>query len=108
MKLVSSVGDAVKNDIIESRGENVWFAFFFSFSRLLFSLSMSGLFCLEILGEIHFISLLCPGFPSFWKVQFLYFSFFFFFLNLYFFVGATAQHPQHTDDKETQKRKEEG
>lgn len=45
-------------------------------------------------SDSFFVSLLCSRFPSFGK-----FSFFFFSFLISIFVGATAQHPQHTDDK---------
>lgn len=61
-KLVSSVGDAVKNDIIVSQGD-----FFFFFSSSFFSLHVRA-FCLEKSGAIHFTSLLCSRFPSFGKL----------------------------------------
>ena len=72
----------------------MWDFFLFgSFPSSFFSLRLRA-FCLEKSGAIHFTSLLCSCFPSFGKS-----SFFCFFL-ISIFVGATAQHPQHTDDKE--------
>lgn len=39
------------------------------------------------------------------KVQFVYSSFYVFFFFISIFVGATARHPQHTDDKRSAKGK---
>lgn len=74
-KLVSSVGDAVKNDIVVS-WENFIFFFFF-FLHLLFSLSMSGLFCLGKIRSDPFLKFIVIPLSQCWKVQFIYLLFFF-------------------------------
>lgn len=78
--------------------------------HLLFSLSRIRAFCLEKSGVIH-PTTLCPCFPSFGKSSlfthlFMY-SFFslFFLLKSLFFVGATARHRQHTDNKGSARRR---
>lgn len=89
-KLVSSVGDAVKNDIIVSWAGFAWIFFF----HLLFSLSTSGLFVWKnqerSISQVYCV----PAFPA--SESSVYLCIFFL---ISIFVGATAQHPQHTDDK---------
>lgn len=75
--------------------------------HLLFSLSRIRAFCLEKSGVIH-PTALSSCFPSFGKSSLfthLFMYSFFFFLNLYFFVGATARHRQHTDNKGSARRR---
>lgn len=85
-KLVSF---AVKNDIMVSCGISFCLGLF----HLLFSLSVSGLFVWKN-QERSISHVYCvPAFPVLESPVF-----FFFLISI--FVGATAQHPQHTDDKE--------
>lgn len=74
--------------------------------HLLFSLSRIRAFCLEKSGVIH-PTALSSCFPSFGKSSLFthLFMYSFFFFKSLFFVGATARHRQHTDNKGSARRR---
>lgn len=89
----SIVGEAVKM----TSSYHFWGVFIL---HLLFSPSHQSLFVWKKSGVIHFTSSFCSCFPSVGKSSLfihLFMCFCFFFISI--FVGATARHPQHTDDK---------